>query len=500
MKNRSTLILLFSLLLLISLPACNMLNNTEEIVTPEWSPEIAIPLVDSDISLQLLIEEGVPDTLITSGPEEVITLAYQTELITIEGSDIFSIPDIPIPMLQKEMAIPFPIGSLNQIQLKAGKLHYQFSLPDDRQVQLDLNIPDAYKYGTAFSRTLILQGNGTYQDSVDLGDYVFDLTDDALIFQYSASYTDDQSLLDLQDFRYDLRGLQHSFVEGYFGTIPVSLGSDSTAISITGEFLDAGFSLEDPRLGMIFYNSIGIPIELQSQQFDVITEKLGLVSLLTDSLQQGVTIAYPTMQEVGQIKQSATYLTKDNSQLPEALSGNPLAFDWDFGVTMHPTANPQEQGFLTDSSALRIDVWAEVPLYGSLSAYEFETTFEADLTELERVSSATIALVTDNGIPIDLHLQAYFQDENGAILDSLFESARPILSSPNLSSDGSVLSPAKEQIEIELSEDRIPVLLPTHEIRLQLRLGTSGGGQVPVKFYPENSLGIKLGVKGKLDL
>ncbi|MEM7371703.1 MAG: hypothetical protein AAF587_24015 [Bacteroidota bacterium] len=500
MKNWSTLLLSFSLTLLITLSSCNLINNTEELITPEWAPEIAIPLVDSDISLQLLIEEGVPDTLITSGPEEVITLAYQTELITVEGQDIFVIPDIPIPMFQPEVAIPFPVGDLNQIQLKSGQLTYRFSLPDDRPVELNLRIPDAYKYGTSFSRTLLLQGSGTYHDSVDLEEYVLDLTDDAIVFQYEAIYRDDQSVLNLQDFQYDMKALEQQYVDGHFGTISLSLGSDSTAINITSELLDAGFRLEDPRLGMIFYNSMGIPIQLQSEKFDVITQEYGTVSLLTDSLEQGMIIAYPGLQEVGQTKVSAAYLNKDNSQLPEALSGRPTAFDWDFGIQTHPNSDPEEHGFLTDSSAFRIDLWAEVPLHGSLTSYSFDTEFEADLTELERVSTATIALVTENGIPVDVFLQAYFMDEQGMILDSLFAAPRPILASPSLSSDGSVIAPAKEQIDIEVSEDRIPLLLPTHQIRLHIRLGTSGGGQVPVKFYPENSLGIKLGVKGKLNL
>lgn len=500
MKNCSTRILSVSLSLLFFLSACQIIQNTDEIVTPDWSPEIAIPIVDSDISLQLLIEEAIPNDLISSGPEEVITLVYQTELLTVSASDIFGIPDIPIPMFNNEVSIPFPIGTLNQIHLKEGKLHYQFSLPDSRSVQIDLNIPDAYLFGIPFERSIFVQGEGMHADSVDLAEYQLDLSDGTLTFIYQARYTDDQNELSLSDFQYRMTDLTHSYVDGYFGTASLSLGDDSTGLSVAGELIESGFRLEDPRLGLIFYNSIGIPMEIKASELEVITNEHGALSLLTDSLRNGFPVAHPSMTELGVTKSSGAFFTKDNSQIVEALAGKPQAFDWDIALTTHPSRDSTETGFLTDSSTFRIDLWAEVPLHGSLQTYEFDKVVEVDMKELEQLSSAALLLITENGIPLEMNLQAYFEDENGTSLDSLFDAPQPILGGPSLLPDGAVDTPAKEEIEISLSDSQLSSLLPATHIRLHIQLGTSGGGQVPVKLFPENSLGIKLGIKGELGL
>ena len=499
MKNRSSLILYTCLLLLMPFSACRIIGNTDEIITPEWSPEIAIPLVESDISIQLLLEQGVPDTLISSGPEEVITLTYQTELLTIDAEDILAIPDIPVPMYAKEISVPFPIGGLNQISLKSGSLAYQFSLPDERPVEVGLSIPDASLNGVPFEQSLSLQGSGVHQGTVDLEKYVLDLTDGSITFAYEAVYRDDQSPLDLSDFQYNMISLKHSLVDGHFGTIPISLGDDSTGIQVSSKLLDAGFRLESPRLGMIFHNSMGIPVEIHASELEVITQSSGSISLLTDSLANGILLDYPHMNQIGETKTSAAYLNENNSSLPEALSSNPIALDWNFGLTTHPSEDPNEQGFITDSSAFQIDLWVEVPLHGSMESYRFEQEFDIDMSELERVFDASIVLVTDNGIPLESYIQAYFLDASGMILDSLFETETPILASPTMNPDGSVESSAKAVVEVSLTEEKINTVLPAEQLKIALTLGTSGGGLTPVKFFPENSLGIKLGIKGVLD-
>ena len=108
-----------------------------------------------------------------------------------------------------------------------------------------------------------------------------------------------------------------------------------------------------------------------------------------------------------------------------------------------------------------------------------------------------------NGFPFDLSTQAYLIDTFGQIFDSIFiDRSYKFLEGANVGSDGKVTSPKVKTTDVLFEGQRAFRLNRLHKIKLRAELNTtSAGGTYPsVKLYANYVLGIKIGIKTRLNL
>jgi hypothetical protein len=205
-------------------------------------------------------------------------------------------------------------------------------------------------------------------------------------------------------------------------------------------------------------------------------------------------IPYPALHEVGQTKTGSFWLNRQNSALIEALSQQPEAIAWDFGLEIHPPEDPNKRGFITNTGGITFELAVEVPLYGQAGSFYLADTFAAELPDLSQVAQATFHLILENEIPLEAQVQAYFLDEDEQVLDSLFEAAAYLLPPPPVGPTGQVLGATTQHIEIAFDEARLRALGQTKQIAFRSRLSTAWEGQQAVRFQPDYELDIKLGI------
>ena len=83
----------------------------------------------------------------------------------------------------------------------------------------------------------------------------------------------------------------------------------------------------------------------------------------------------------------------------------------------NPDSNVNIRGFITDSSYYKVRVDVDLPLYGRSVNFLARDTFGIDFSNFQKMYKAEFKLVTVNSLPLDVSIQGYFIDKDGAVLD-----------------------------------------------------------------------------------
>ncbi|MEL7063324.1 MAG: hypothetical protein AAFP00_06265 [Bacteroidota bacterium] len=156
------------LLCLWGIVGCEILDETTRLQTPDWQPDIAIPLIDASVSIEDLLDVVDSSTFLTFDPEGRVGLTYETDLITATGKDIVVLPNLFIPMPSEAIAFTFPLTSIQTIGLAQGQLSLAFNSNTSEASEVTLNIQGLKKEGLDFSQTFSFNGIGAQREVVDL--------------------------------------------------------------------------------------------------------------------------------------------------------------------------------------------------------------------------------------------------------------------------------------------------------------------------------------------
>ncbi|TAE54468.1 MAG: hypothetical protein EAZ89_06585, partial [Bacteroidetes bacterium] len=274
-------------------------------------------------------------------------------------------------------------------------------------------------------------------------------------------------------------------------------GADTTVFELPAALEGLSMRLEDPRAGLDIRNSFGIPIRVNLPVFQGVMASGEVIPIAASQSQEGFMLAYPGLGQKGNNAFTRIALDKSNSRLSEVLSPALQAVNWQIDAISHPAGDPSEYGFILDTSRFDIRFWAEVPVYGSFSGVSVSQEFDISPQTIEQLRSADLRLITDNGFPFEAQVQAYFLDESGQILDSLFADQTLLLEAAPVDGEGRVTSAARHLLDIPLSESKLDAVFSARKIRVKGTFASTQSGSVPVKLYEDYSLGIRLGVKAE---
>lgn len=482
------------------LSSCRLIEDTDKIITPDWEPELALPLVNTDLTLQEIIDFAGENKYITIDQDGLISLSYSAEVVSFTAADIgiLKLPNIPVPMFDTAQSVPFPIDEISKITLESGYLAYDIESETSGNYELILRLENAVKDGNPFEAVIPFSSPANLIDSVSLAGYDLIFTDGTVDIYYSLRNTATGEKTPASQAFLSLERLKYNYAEGVIGTYDITSAVDTIPIEMVQDIKDARIALTNPSISFSFENSFGIPIEVAMPTFDGETSDNGTVSLGHQGLKDGIVIEYPRLNEVGKSYSTTIDIHKDNSNIVELISSLPQAINYQFGLTANPEGNANTYGFINDSSHLAIGVDIRVPLEGYVGGLTFEKTMNLDIAQIDMAGAGGFKLITENGLPLDVALQAYFVDANGVMIDSLFEAPETFFRSPELNPDGSVQSPGIQTIEVFFPEERFLNIFEATHLKITGNLATASGGTVPVRLSASDGLGIKLGVTAKV--
>jgi hypothetical protein len=201
------------------------------------------------------------------------------------------------------------------------------------------------------------------------------------------------------------------------------------------------------------------------------------------------------------IKRDSLEVNKNTTNLIDYLNNKPAKNVYTVEVKVGESTGVRHS--LLDTSIIKARIDIEIPLSGTARDYIIEAVqpFDLSLDNAEAVEEVLLRLYTENGFPIDVQTQIYFEDSiTNTVLDSLFGSDILILPSANVDASGRVTSANPKTIDAMMDNASVDHLKNANRIRLRATFNTpfDGGMQPDVKFYTNYDLLLQLGVQAEV--
>lgn len=499
----------FFTIALFVLPSCSTFDDIEDLDSPAYDAEFAVPLVDSKLSMNDILKNFQEGSTLTVDPDGLIRFRYSGDVITKTSTDIFEeinrvLALVPIQITSNHQALPFssPDGlDIDRMDLKGGKMIYALQNTHNKQVYVTMTLPEVTKDGApltilttipAYSGTGSPPQTGNLFDPFQLAGYRLTPSNDSIYINYEALDPDGVSVA-LGASGILIQDIAFSYAEGYLGNTLYEGGRDTIIIDFFDNWVRGDVYFENPKITFNFENSFGIPTRSVINVFNIITVRDEVLPLESQYITNGIDFPYPSLNEVGQIKTTAFPFTKENSNIDVVLGAGPVAIDYDVNAITNPDMNTDLRGFITDSSYYKVKVDVELPLYGSAVEFVARDTFDLDFTNFEKVKSAEFKLVTDNGLPLSVDVQGYFIDDAGVVLDSLLSSRERIIDAAPVNGSGDVTQPLQKVTYAPFDAARFDHIRTAQRLALVAAFSTYNDGTVSVRVLSGQEMRFRLG-------
>lgn len=524
----------------------------------EADPSFAIPLGKATLNLGDLEQEFNNGELVYNESDELFRLIYQQSLFEFNAGELIELPsqtldfDVSVPAGTSSAFALAPAGSsvnfsetldqsfnfsngeeVDNIVIESGSLRIDAFTDMQHDVVLSVSIPYLTKNGVAYNNTIDLgyQGSTPTTDVVnlDLSDYVLDLTKNGQTFNEVEVIVDvsltkmNQPYVGTESISMDMEINLNSFesINGYFGNFQNIVAQDTQNLPVFDGLISGEIHFADPQLNLYIYSTAGLPLGITFN---------GLYDAESGAGQSlggpGLT-NIPTIPGASNIGDTAMFThsinnTNTNPSLSQLIDANPNKIVFDLSAETNPDG--YQQNFLTNDALAWGEAQVILPIYGYAHNFSFQDTADLDLEEAlgldeesnfteEDVESATLRLICNNGLPIALGAQVYFLDENGIVLDSLFQSAAfenlieaGVVDNTLPQTDpnyGKVIASSQSINDIVLSQGQLQTLITkgTKKIIYKMVVNTTDSDQMQdVKFYPEYEISLQLSAKLNLNV
>ena len=494
------------MLLLFTLFSCKKQQDFSDLKGDKWNPSLAVPLINSQVSIEdILIRSGENENLDNDFSGK-LAVHYQTRLFSIEGKDLFKIPDLSgvLNSLNNSFNFNFPGSTqVSEFKLKSGELDYAITTPDNEPGEITIIIEDATNSEGVFTEKIEIGGDhGQYHSgSFDLSGFEFDLSNNNITIQYLVDLASGLSV-NLEDYPFliNIRDLVYEYSIGFFDGLNFGSFADTLDLNLFKNWIKGSLEINNPSISFFLENSFGFPILAEFSTMESVNhheddEVIALESSL--SLGDSVEIEFPNLFNIGETETTSIEFDDNNSNLSNLISISPQEFRFALFFKKKVEVDSSNFNFLTEDSQFSLDVDLRLPISGKIQDVLVRDTipFEASTESLfKTLNQAKFRIETINKLPIDLKMQIYFADENDQVLDSLFQDSQNLLSSGEINSSGRVIDPTNEVNFVTLDNEKALGIENSRKLFVEIQLNSAEDGNATVEFYEDYFIGIKLGV------
>lgn len=524
MKKYALLLILLQLLFTSCLKDLyDTVEDFENVERVKWDPDFAGPLVKTSMSLQDLALDSI--AYVSTDQDGLLYLVYEGEAGSLTGSEIVSLDDqqfdVNVSLSPAQISdinindsvmafynVPITFNFTNDMDLDSfilqeGELEIELTnqLPSDCRVVF--NMPSVKQNNETLNNSVSVAAGGNATRSFPLSGARFNLASlspaynrlPVDVFLYVKKGSRLPSLTDQLNVKVRFKNLDYEHLFGLFSSEKIQSIHDTLDLNVVENAGIKGFTIEDPRLKFRFYNSFGVPVIAGIEPVEFISSGGSTTGI--SGIPSPLPIPVPTYQQIGQLLVDSFELNKQTSNFASELSKKPSRFSYFAEGAIAPGST---RGFLSHNSIFKVEVAAEVPLWGSVQAFvlEQESDFVADLPEeTDYIRSLNLKLFSVNRFPMSIELQAYFMDSNGQVLDSLLSDGTQLLPAASVDANGRVNEGSPHTLNIPFNQSRIGALKAANRIKIRAQLDTynSGGNYPSVKFYEDYDLKIRLALQ-----
>lgn len=499
-----------------------------------WSPDIAVPLAHSSLSIADLMKNESDSGNLVIGTDNFCTLVYSSRALEMKAKDMFDVPNQDfIQVIQindtianyvnsnvtvsfnyfEDIDFSMPQGILlDSILFKTGMLDLNINSRIPANTDVTLSIPAVKKNGVPFSTSFQLNYQGSLpihaEPIIDLEGYMANMTRNGtthnkLRVNYAVRINTAGATVAASNkvnLNIHFNNLNFGKLFGYLGQQSILSQQDTINISLFNTLEGLGtFTIAEPEIKIDFVNSFGLPIRAR------VVEMKGLNGNLTDfvvanGIPNPLPIYSPNISQIGQELTGTFTMDKTNSNVVSMIANQPKYVISQVENLTNPNGNTG-QNFVLDTSKFAVDMEVKMPLYGTATNFLMRDTVDFSYSNLDNVQSLMIRTTLENGFPIDTKFQVYFTDENFQTLDSLVYGDQLLMPSGVVDAvSGKVTSPTLKTTDHTLDRSRILKILAAKKIILKAQASSVNNSNTNVKIYADYQFKVNLGAIAKVTL
>ncbi len=497
----------------------------DKLADSQYNGEWAVPLINSNLTLEDLLNDSA--SIITTDANNFLKVYYQSDVLySLYAYEVIDIPDQQIVSSDTLVYPPLPVGTkdsikittpysispdkpgqrLDSVFIKSGSLQLNMTSQINHTFDMELRIPSFTKNGQDF--VISLQHNYTgslpviLSQSIDLSGYVLRPNNSGgkvneILLAYVLFVEGDNNPLQNPytiDFNADLVNLDFSRFFGYLGQYTFPLG-DTLDLELFTNSLSGSVQINELKVNINTHNAYGMPVDVNINQFNATSNNNTVIDILAPS--SNIPLPAPNLAQVGQTIDTSYLFDENNSGIVNAINNLPKNIIFNVTGISNPAGNPALSNFVLDTSRFSLDMNIELPMFGSVAGFIIQDTLDFKLETIDEIESASFAVNSTNGFPIDASVQIYFADENYQILDSLMDTPNIIEAGVvGPAPDYKVVTPTKKSVVVTLNRNRLDAIASTKKILISGEISTYQ--QSDVKLYSTDYIDIQVGVKTKL--
>jgi len=499
---------IFSLVLLSGLSSCIDLAQLDSAELPAYEAEFALPLVHSRITIKDLLDSSAPMDALSVDPDGTLRFQYRGTEIRSDGAEVFAelSRNFPpaFPVLLPEMRYPISGFSdivLDRLDFEDGQFVYYLENPNPEPVSVVLEFTTLQQAGAplrvsttlpAFSGVGSLPAATNSDQPIDLRDYRILPEDNALVLRYSAQNENGENRL-LNNVVVQIQEPVFTYAEGYLGQFLVEGIQETIDLDLLEEGASSDIQFALPELVLEVENSFGLPSRAQVNEFTIQGADGTEQQLTSTVLTSGLNFAYPGLQEVGTVATGAFVFTADNSNIVDIFAKRPVGLRYDIDIQANPEGDESQVGFITDSSYYTMQIGLELPLVATASQYTLYDTLNFNVGDLGAVEQASFRIIAENEMGIDATVQAYFLDEQGAVLETLFTGQRLIAQGAVVDDSGLASASVATTSEVTVDADQLSRIQQATRMILEVGFSTASNAPRPVRILEQQGITVKIG-------
>ena len=305
----------------------------------------------------------------------------------------------------------------------------------------------------------------------------------------------------------NLTALSYETIYGDFSGYNISLPPFNFATDFFSKIDGGQFEFFDPKLKLLFTNSVGVPLALSFNRFDAVdrnNNRLPLTGTGVPLPTNPKIIGYPSLNQAGQTINDSLIIDRTNSNLPALLASNPDSISMSASAGINPVSG-NTTTFINHDSNYDVTAAVELPLWGKgeflimfdTMKFDYLSTTLPAPEELERV---IVRINITNSFPVAMNSQIFMLDENHVLLDSLFTQELKIEGASDTNNDGMADPHQQDMIDVDLPRSKIDILNNTYFLVTRGRITTTDFPVKDVKFYISYYLDYNIGLIAQLKI
>ena len=463
----------------------------------------AVPVGSAVLGWDDVINNISDASVIQIDPDGLVHLNYQGVIQSFKGSDVADFVDqftAPLVFIDTFVVLPFsaPQGiDIDFAILSDGgaRFGYQSSFEEPIRVKITIeNIltPDGEPYvHETFHQDWPVD---SLTDSISFKGHTILPSNDSIYVRYEL-FKESSMEFDKADFiGATIFDFKVQYMEGFLGQEAFNINRDTIELDFFEEVLNGDLFVEEPKVNVVINNSFGFPIRSTGSIFNFFERDGGVLELETTALDE-INIDFPKLDEVG-IKKVTTFpFDNENSNLSDLILSRPVALEYEFRANANPDLDTSIRGFLLDTSVFEIQVGVDLPLKGWAKNFVADDSLNIDIEPIENVESAELKIIIENELPLIVDVQGLFLDRMNNPIDSLFESAQPILSRDVNDPEN---SPTIETIYLPISSEKLNHIYSAEKLLILVEFNTVGQSDQVVEILSSQQVDVKIGLKVEL--